>query len=94
MTVKSSKYSHQLSSTSENTVKVIETTVTASDCVLPAWFRCQVNTESIAPSLIVGCAAPVFSQPEKRNDDHNVRVRLKTRRPSDELMLKSEMFVF
>ena len=38
MAVKSSKYSHQSSSTSENAVKVIETSVTTSDCVLPQWF--------------------------------------------------------
>ena len=50
MAVKRSKHSHQSSSTSENAVKVIETTVTASGCVLPEWFGCQVDSESIAPS--------------------------------------------
>ena len=90
MAVKSSKYSHQSSSTSENAVKVIETSVTTSDCVLPEWFGCQVDSESIAPSRTVGCAADVPSQFEKRSDDHNVRVRLRTRRSRAELMLKSE----
>ena len=37
-----------------------------------------------------GCAARVPSQSEKRSDDHNVRVRLRTRRSRAELMLKSE----
>ena len=90
MAVKSSKCSHQSSSTSENAVKSIETSVTASDCVLPEWFGCQVDSESIAPSRIVGCAAHVCSQSEKRSDDHNVRVRLRTRISRAELMLKSE----
>ena len=76
MAVKSSKYPHQSSSTSENAVKAIETSVTTGDCVLPEWFGCQVDSESIAPSRIVGCAVPSQS----RGDDHNVRVRLRTRR--------------
>ena len=88
MVVKS--YSHQSSSTSENAVKGIETSVTTSDCVLPEWFGCQVDSESIAPSRIVGCAAHVPSQSEKRSDYHNVRVRLRTRRSRAEVMLKSE----
>ena len=90
MAVKSSRYSRRSSNTSENAVKVTETTVTASDCVLPEWFGCKVENESIAPSRIVGCAAHVLSQSEKRSDDHNVRVRLRTRRSRAELMLKSE----
>ena len=40
MAVKSSKYSHQSSSTCENAVKSIETSVTTSDYVLPEWFGC------------------------------------------------------
>ena len=76
------KYLHQSNGTSENAVKGIETSVTTSDCVLPEWFGCQVDSESIAPSRIVGCAAHVPSQ----SDDHNVRVR--TRRSRAELMLK------
>ena len=71
-------------------MKGIETSVTASDCELPEWFGCQVDSESIAPSRIVGCAVHVLSQSEKRRDDHNVRVRLRTRRSRAELMLKSE----
>ena len=86
MAVESSKYPHQSSSTSENAVKVIETSVTTGDCVLPEWFGCQVDSESIAPSRIVGCAVPSQSH----GDDHNVRVRLRTRRSRAELMLKSE----
>ena len=37
-----------------------------------------------------GCAAHVLILSEKRSDDHNVRVRLRTRRSRAELMLKSE----
>ena len=62
----------------------------ASDCELPEWFGCQVDSENIAPSRIVGCAVHVLSQSEKRRDDHNVRGRLRTRRSRAELMLKSE----
>ena len=46
---KNSKYLHQSSSTSENAVKGIETPVTNSDCVLPEWSGCRVDSESIAP---------------------------------------------
>ena len=90
MAEKCSKHLHQSSSTSENAVRGIEASVTASYCELPEWFECQVDSESIAPSRIVGCAAHVLSQSEKRRDDHNVRVRLRTRRSRAELMLKSE----
>ena len=89
MAEKSSKYLRQSNSTSENAVKGIETSVTASDCELPEWFGCQADSESTAPSQI-GCAAHVPSQSEKRRDDHNVRVLLRTRRSRAELMLKSE----
>ena len=64
--------------------------VSASDCESPEWFGCQVDSESIAPSRIVGCAVHVLSQSEKRSEYHNVRVRLRTRRSRAELMLKSE----
>ena len=90
MAEKSSKYLRQPNSTSENAVKGIETSVTASDCELPEWFGCQFDSESIAPSRIVGCAVHVLNQSEKRGDDHKVRVRLRTRRSRAELMLKSE----
>ena len=90
MTEKSSKCLHQSNSTSENAVKGIETSLTASDCELPEWFGCRVDSESIAPSRIVGCAVHVLSQSEKRRDDHNVRVRLRTRRSRVELMLTSD----
>ena len=86
MAEKYSKHLHQSNSTSENAVKGIEASVTASYCELPEWFGCQVESESIAPSRIVGCAAHVLSQSEKRGDDHNVRVRLRSRRSR----LKSE----
>ena len=89
MAEESSKCLHQSNSTSENAAENIETTVTASDCESPEWFGCQVDSESIAPSRI-GYAVRVPSQSEKRSDDHNVRVRLRTRRSSAELMLKSE----
>ena len=49
---------------------------------------CQVDSESIAPWRIVGCVVRVLSQSEKRRDDHNVRVRLRTRRSRAELMLE------
>ena len=65
MAEKSSRNLHQSNSTSENAVKGIELPVTNSDCVLPEWFGCQVDSESIAPSWIVGCAAHVFSQSQK-----------------------------
>ena len=70
-------------------MKSIETSVTTSDCVLPEWFGCQADSESSAPSQI-GYTVRVPSQSEKRSDDHNVRVRLRTRRSRAELMLKSE----
>ena len=90
MAVKSSKYLHQSSSTSENAVKGTEASVTASDCELPEWFGCQVDSESIAPSRIVGCVVHVPSQSKKRSGNHSVRVRLWTRRSRAELMMKSE----
>ena len=62
MAEKSSKYLHQSNSTRENAVKSIETSVTASDCELPEWFGCQVGSESIAPSRIVGCARCTCAQ--------------------------------
>ena len=89
MAAKSSKYSHQSSSTSENAVEIIETTVTASDCELPEWFGCQADSENIAPSQI-GYKVRVLGQSERCRDDHNVRVRLRTRRSRAELTLKSE----
>ena len=58
MAEKSSKYLHQSNSMSENAVKGIETPVTTSYCVLPEWSGCKVDSESIAPSWIVGCAVP------------------------------------
>ena len=76
-------------STSENVVENIETTVTASDCEMPEWFGCQVDSESIAPSRI-GYAVRVLSLSERCRDDHNVRVRLRTRRSRAELLMKSE----
>ena len=77
---KSSKNLHQSNSTSENAVKEIETPVTNSDCVLPEWFGCKVASENIAPSC----------QSERRKEDHNVRVRLRTRKSRAELLLRSE----
>ena len=71
-------------------MKVTETSVTTGDYVLPEWFGCQVDSESIAPSRNVGCAAQVSSQSERCRDDHNVRVRLRTRRSRAEFLLKSE----
>ena len=63
---------------------------TASDCESPERLGCQVDSESIAPSWIVGCAVRVLCQSERCRDNHNVRVRLRTRRSRAELMLKSE----
>ena len=59
-------------------MKGIEKPVTTSDCVLPEWSRYKVDSESIAPWWIVGCTVHVLSQPEKRKDDYNVRVPLRT----------------
>ena len=89
MAVKCAKYLHQSNGTSENAVENIETTETASDCELPEWFGCQADSESIAPSQI-GYTVLVLSQSERCRDDHNVRVRLRTRRSRAELTLKSE----
>ena len=90
MAEKSSKCLHQSNSMSENAVKGIETSVTTNDCVLPEWSRCKVDSESIAPSWTVGCAVHVLNQSEKRKDDHNVRVRLRTKKSRAELMEISE----
>ena len=89
MAEKCSKYLHQSNGTSENAMENIETTVTASDCESPEWLGCQVDSETIAPSQI-GYTVRVLSQSERCRDDHNVRVRLRTRRSRAELMLKSE----
>ena len=89
MAEKCSKYLHQSNGTSENAVENIETTVTASDCESPEWLGCQVDSESAAPSQI-GYTVRVLSQSERCRDDHNVRVRLRTRRSRAELLLKSE----
>ena len=64
-------------------------TATASDCESPEWLGCQGDSESIAPSQI-GYTVRVLSQSERCRDDHNVPVRLGTRRSRAELMLKSE----
>ena len=90
MAEKSSKCLRQSNSVSENAVKGIETPVTTGDCVLPEWSGCKVDSESIAPSWIVGCAVRVLSQSEKRKDDLNVRVRLRTRKSRAELMQENE----
>ena len=66
-------------------VKSIETPVTTSDCVLPEWSGCKVDSDNIALSWTVGCAVHVLSQSEKRKDDHNVRVWLRTRESRAEL---------
>ena len=86
MVAKSSKYSHQSNTTNEKAVEVIVTTVTASDCEFPEWFGCQADSKSIAPSHI-GYTVRVLSQSERCRDDHNVRVRLRTRRSRAELTL-------
>ena len=83
MAEKCSKYLHQSIGISENAVKRIEMPVTTSDCVLPEWSGCKVDSESIALSWTVGCAVHVLSQSEKH--DHNVRVRLRTRESRAEL---------
>ena len=71
LAVKSLKYSHQSSSTSENAVKVIETTVTAS-------IRTKLTARALPRRGLSG-APHVVSQSEKRSDDHKVRVRLRKR---------------
>ena len=86
---KCSKYLHQSNGTSANAVGNIVMTATASDCESPEWLGCQGDSESIAPSQI-GYTVRVLSQSERCRDDHNVPVRLGTRRSRAELMLKSE----
>ena len=49
----------------------------------------KTDSESIAPSWIVGCAVHVVSQSEKRKDGRNVCVRLRTRKSRAELAQKS-----
>ena len=83
-----SKYLHQSNGMSENAVKRVETPVTTSDCVLPEWSGCKVDSENIALSWTVGCAVHVLSQSEKH--DHNVLVRLRTRESRVELTQTSE----
>ena len=90
MTKKCSKYLHQSNGMSETAVKGIETSVTTSNCVLQELSGCKVDSENIVPSWIVGCAVHVPSQSEKRKKDHNVRVRLRTRKSRADLMQKSE----
>ena len=72
-----------------NATKRVETSVTTSDCELPEWSRRKTDSESIAPSRIVGCAVHVLSQSEKRKDDRNVCVWLRTRKSRAELTQKS-----
>ena len=86
MAEKCSKYLHQSNGMSENAVKKIETPVTTSDCVLPEWFGCKVDSQSIALSWTVGCPVHVLSE----KHDHNVLVRLRTGESGAELTQTSE----
>ena len=52
---------------------------------LPEKFECRFNSKGTVPPWVAGCVAHVLSRPEKRNDDHNVRVRLKMRKRRDAL---------
>ena len=79
MAEKSSECSHQSSGARENAVQKFESSAKTNDCVLPERFGCQVNSEGIPPPWVVGRVAHVLSQSEKRDDDHNVRVRLRMR---------------
>ena len=79
---------HQSNGMSENAERRIETPVTTSDCVLPEWSGCKVDSESVALSWTVGCAVHVLSQSEK--NDHNVHVRLRTRESRAELTQTTE----
>ena len=88
MAEKCSKYFRQSNGMSENAVKRIETPVTTSDCVLPAWSGCKTDSEGIDPSWIVGCAVHVLSQSEKL--DYNVRVWLRARESRAGLTQTSE----
>ena len=90
MAEKCSKYLHQSNGMSENGTRRVETSATTSDCELPEWSRCKTDSENIAPSRIVGCAVHVLSQSEKRKDDRNVCVRLRTRKSRAELTQTSE----
>ena len=90
MAEKCSKYLRQSNGMSENATKRVETSVTTSDCELPEWSGCKTDSESTAPSRIVGCAVHVLSQSEKCKDDRNVLVRLKTRESRAELTQTSE----
>ena len=59
MAEKCSKNLPHFDSMSENAVKGIEKPVTTSDC------GCNVDSGSVAPSWIVGCAVHVLSQSER-----------------------------
>ena len=76
---KRSKCSHQSSGAGENAVRKTDTSAKTCDCVLPERFDCQVNSEGTVPPWDVGCVAHVLSRSEKRDDGHNVRVRLRMR---------------
>ena len=87
MAEKSSKYLHQSDSMSENAAKGIEMPVIAC---CQSGRDAKLTARALPRRWIVGCAVHVLSQSEKRKDDHNVRVRLRTRKSRAELMQKSE----
>ena len=76
MSEKSSKCLHQSSGAGENAMRKIESSAKTNKSVLPERFGCRVNSKGIVPPWVAGCVAHVLSRSEKRNDDHNVRVRL------------------
>ena len=63
----------------------IESSAKTNDSVLAEKFGCRVNSKGIVPPWVAGCVAHVLSRSEKRNDEHNVRVRLKMRKCRDAL---------
>ena len=85
MAEKSSKCLHQSSGAGENDVGKMESSAKTSDSVLPQRFGCRANSKGIVPPWVAGCVACVLSRSEKRNVDHNARVRSKMRKCRDVL---------
>ena len=48
-------------------------------------FECRFNSKGTVAPWVAGCVTHVLSRPEKRNDDLDVRVRLKIRKRRDAL---------
>ena len=79
MVEKSSKYSHQSSGAAENATRKIENSSKTCDCVSHEKHGCRGDSESVVPPWAVRRVAHVLSQSDKCDDDHSVRVRLRSK---------------